>query len=491
MPLCRGESKLKRPYVPGPTHEVGWRSPYPRDMTAQLPPDSPIPEVGSLVGSWLVQARMGSGSHGVVFRVVSAQRPGAGSFALKLAREPSDPRFEREAWLLAHIRHASVPRFEDEGVWTSPGGYRYPYVVMEWVEGVPLYEWAEQYGLTLRQAIGQLAQLARALDATHPHGVHRDVKGGNVRVTPEGRAMLLDFGSGWYRRARKLTEGAMPPGTDRYRSPQLLFYKYALRRGAGKYYEGESSDDVYALGVTAYRLLAGAYPPRGPDSDSEEDSDPPPLVAPRGLKRRCPELAALVLRLLAEDPEARGSAKQVARELGRLFKLSSPALDLIWVERVSTDPLEKPVRPAPLSGSVLRTLARRATLAAVFIVLGALGALLTRNLQTGPVSAPQGTGSPDAGSVGMGEDAMASVTPAEAPPSSDPWVSRPMPTEPLPGQKRSPCNQRGAKEINGGCWANWVGAETAPCDKDKYEYKGRCYVPIMLSGGQPTSEEPR
>lgn len=468
------------------------------NMMAPHSPDSPVPEVGSSVGPWLVQERIGSGSHGVVFRVVSAERPEAGSFALKLAREPSDSRFEREAWLLSCTHHASVPRFEDSGSWTSPWGYRYPYVVMQCVEGVPLYEWAELYGLTLRQAIGQLAQVARALEATHRHGVHRDVKGGNIRVNPKGHAVLLDFGSCWYRDAKKLTEGAMPPGTDRYRSPQLLFYKFALRRGTGKYYEGEPPDDVYALGVTAYRLLSGAYPPRGPDSDTEEDSDPPPLVAPRGLARRCPELASLLLRMLAEDPEARGSAKQVAKELERLFKMSRPALDLPWVEGASPEPTDpKPARSVPLLGFLRRTLGRRLLALAAFFMLMGLWVLLTRNVRTpevavvkGPVRAPQGTGRPAAGSVGMGEGAMASVTPMEAPPSGDPWVSRPIPTDPLPGQKRPPCGQRGAVSINGGCWANWVGAETAPCDKDKYEHQGRCYVPVMLPGSQPASEEP-
>ncbi|HZI10547.1 MAG TPA: protein kinase, partial [Myxococcus sp.] len=121
-------------------------------MMARLPPNTRVPENGAVVGSWIVQERIGSGSHGVVFRVVHAERPDAGSFALKLAKEPSDERFEREAHLLSRIDHPSVPRLEDKGTWTSPRGQRYPYIVMQWVEGVSLYEWAAVHGLTLRQA---------------------------------------------------------------------------------------------------------------------------------------------------------------------------------------------------------------------------------------------------------------------------------------------------------------------------------------------------
>jgi eukaryotic-like serine/threonine-protein kinase len=166
---------------------------------AKLPPAPQVPEYGSRVGSWIVQERMGSGTHGVVFRAVRADRQDGRSYALKLAQEPDDARLEREVQLLSRLHHPSVPRLEGSGSWRSPRGVAYPYVVMEWVEGVPLYTWAAEHGLTLRQAIGQLAQVARALEATHRHGVHRDVKGGNVRVSPEGRAVLLDFGSCWYR----------------------------------------------------------------------------------------------------------------------------------------------------------------------------------------------------------------------------------------------------------------------------------------------------
>ena len=112
-----------------------------------------------------------------------------------MAKRPKDPRFEREAELL-RLGLPGAPRFEDEGLWTAPSGERYPYVVMELVQGLTLYSWF-QGGRTSREVLAVLAQVAGALASAHAQGaVHRDVKGENIRVTPEGRAVLVDWGSG-------------------------------------------------------------------------------------------------------------------------------------------------------------------------------------------------------------------------------------------------------------------------------------------------------
>jgi serine/threonine protein kinase len=409
-------------------------------MSAQLPPDSRIPEEGSRVGSWIVLERVGGGTHGVVFRAVHADRPEGPSYALKVARQPGDPRFEREATLLSRIRHPGVPRFEDQGVWTSPRGRHHPYFVMQWVEGVALYKWAEAHGVTLRQAIGQLAQVARALEATHEHGVHRDVKGDNVWVDPEGRVVLLDFGCCWYQGAAPLTDGAVPPGTEQYRSPALQLFRFALYAGAGRYYEAEAEDDVYALGVTAYRLLASTYPSL--ENAGEEDIGKPIRVTPpRGVAERCPELSELILRMLSEDPQARGSAGQIARELERLLRQVNPLLDAPWIDPSTMLPTDEtvgpesepelepePVRepelgqgpepesePSQFLQAEMLFQAGCATAVIMFVLL--LCVVLTHDWGSGAAisaAAPQGAGSTDAGAVGVGDEAMATVSPAVA-----------------------------------------------------------------------------
>ncbi len=181
-------------------------------MAAHFSPDTRAPKPEVLIGPWRVEERIGSGNNGVVFRAVHARQPGAGSYALKLARGPDDERFLREAQLLARIHHPAVPRYEGSGFWKGPGGKYYPYLVMQWAEGLRLYDWAELNGLTLRQALRLLAQVARALEATHVYGVHRDVKGDNVLVSPEGRVTLVDFGCCWYPDARPLTDSIIHRG---------------------------------------------------------------------------------------------------------------------------------------------------------------------------------------------------------------------------------------------------------------------------------------
>jgi serine/threonine protein kinase len=131
---------------------------------------------------------------------------------------------------------------------------------MELVEGAILYDWAREQQRSNLEVLRVLAQVAHALAAVHARGViHRDVKGDNIRVTPEGRAVLLDFGAGWYPGARALTDTAAPPGTTPYRAPELLRFIWRSYRNEEARWEARASDDLYALGVTAYRLVMGQY----------------------------------------------------------------------------------------------------------------------------------------------------------------------------------------------------------------------------------------
>ncbi|HEX8699316.1 MAG TPA: AarF/UbiB family protein, partial [Myxococcaceae bacterium] len=378
-------------------------------------------------------------------------------------------------------------------------------LVMQWVEGVPLYKWSEKHGLTLRQVIWQLAQAARALEATHEHGVHRDVKGDNVLVDDDGRVVLLDFGSCWYPGAPPLTAG-VPPGTEQYRSPQQVFFRFALGMGAGHYYVAPPYDDVYALGVTAYRLLASTYPPSSADLAADETAR---LVPPRGVAEVCPELSALVMRMLSEEPEARGTARQVAEALERLLRQANPFLDAIWIESSAAEPTQKTVpsepepdlEPEPVPApapSAQEGLSPRFGCLTAFIVLGTLVIVLTRDVNRrgvayteAPRTTPQGTGNPDGGTGGMGDEAMASVSPAGTPPSSGSGFTRQVLDGPLPGQKLPPCNKRGAVVIKGGCWVVIEGSGKPPCGPGDYEHEDRCYFPLLINAERvPTSDDP-
>jgi hypothetical protein len=220
------------------------------------------------------------------------------------------------------------------------------------------------------------------------------------------------------------------------------------------------------------------------------------LEAPRGLADWCPELSALILRMLSEDPLARGSAKQVAQELERLLKSANPALDRVWMEGASLPPTDKTrwVLPAWYPE---RQLTRIAAAAGVAIGAGLLVMLVTRDADkpkvayAEPQSEAQAPGRPDGGTGQIGNEAMASVHPAETPPVSGRVHSRQVPDEPLPGQKRPPCRLQKVVVINGGCWGVLEGEAKPPCQKGDYEYKERCYAPLFLGAERvPTSEEP-
>jgi len=453
------------------------------------------PDTGSQIGPWRILERMGSGTFGIVYRVCLAEEPGAGEYALKLARWAGDFRFEREAELLSRLRHPHVPGLRDRGIWQVSQRGWYPYLVMQWVEGLPLYLWAKQRGLTSRQALRVLGQVARALEATHLHGVHRDVKGDNVLVTSEGDAVLLDFGCCWYEGARPLTEGVLPPGTWPYRSPQAL--RHEREGNPAERYVGTPADDVYALGVTAYHLVTGTYPPR----DSE---DAPRLLPPSELATVAPELEALILRMLSEYPSVRGTAGELAEALEQAARSAGPVAD----ERVrpsrSMLPTERALRPGPTRWHLARQALRHGVrqYAGALGVAGTLAVCLLVGLALPPLhewparlAIVEEEEPADAGveerTVGLADagvdDSVLTAAQAHAYGPHEFAFGEPIPAKPEPGQKKPPCGES-QRAINGACWH--LLDDKPPCEA-AFEHDGRCFLPVLPKGRRPpTSEEP-
>ncbi|HEX8698010.1 MAG TPA: serine/threonine-protein kinase [Myxococcaceae bacterium] len=455
------------------------------------------PDAGTLIGPWRILERMGSGSFGIVYSVCLAEEPAAGEYALKLARQAGDLRFEREGELLSRIRHPHVPGLRERGVWQGSHRGWYPYLVMQWVEGLPLYLWAKQRGITSRHALRVLGQVARALEATHRHGVHRDVKGDNVLVTSDGDAVLVDFGCCWYQGARPLTVGVLPPGTRPYRSPQAL--RHEREGNPAERYLGTPADDVYALGVTAYHLVTGTYPPHGSE-------DAPRLLLPSELATVAPELEALILRMLSEYPSVRGTAGQLAEALERAAKSAGPLADEPVRPSRSMLPTERASRPGPtrwhLASQALRRHSKLLAVAGT-LAAGVLAAVLlltdlegTHEAEPVPLAAVEAEEQEE---PGMGEKAVgladggvdevlssAEQAPAYGVPNS--VLGSSALKKPVPGQRKAPCETRLQRAIIGFCW--WLLDERPPCGKGAYEHEERCYVPVVENGRQPTSEEP-
>jgi predicted Ser/Thr protein kinase len=446
------------------------------------------------VGSWRVVSLQGSGSYGVVYLVEKVGQADAGPFALKLAKHPLDPRFEREGELLSRIHHPCVPRLEARGWLTFPGGVPFPYLVMEWVEGMPLYAWAAQQERTSRQVLRLLAQVARALEATHAaEGVHRDVKGDNVRVRAEdGSAVLIDFGSGYFRGAPILTRQPPPPGTGKYWSPECLRFQWKWLRHPTMRYEAGPADDLYALGVMAYRLVTGVYPPPGVDFVETEEGTQLVQPAPVPVETRvtvCPELAALITQLLSDEPSARGSTAEVAEAFERAANIAGPRADQPITALSAQAPGASTPRAAPPRHE-LRGLQWLAVGVSVLLGFGVgwMAHKLTGLEPAGVAGSGRGASKQDADVVGLGDEVPAAPVSETSSKPERSGMALDMPKKPLPGQHRPPC-RKPAVEINGGCWVLLEEAPP-PCGARSIEWNKGCYVPLLELAQPPTSGRP-
>jgi serine/threonine protein kinase len=454
-----------------------------------------------------VVAWAGRGVHGAVYKAVPVDNPHASPVALKLALLPRDPRFAREVELLSCVRHPSVPRLWDHGEWQHPGGTLYPFLVMDWIDGAPLYDWARQHNPSSQEVMQLLAQLARALQAVHAQGcVHRDVKGDNVLVRhSDSRALLTDFGSGRYPDAVTLTPDILPPGTPAYCSPEASLFSLQFFRDPTARYSAQPADDLYALGVTAYRLVTGQYPEFAEPSQDEAGTwhlEGLASPAPRVLNPRvAPRLDALILRMLAIRAEARGTAAELAEALEQAAQHTSVAStrSLFEVSSRTVDPAERSSSPASP-----RSWRRRLAKAAALLALGGWAWwLIPSKFPEQPAGGSRAPGTAlreDGGASGLGDEA-ANASMAASPPPSVPGVkAEDTLPEPLPGQERPDAKGRCAHQrhipLNGGCW------KAVPIDREEcaalklaghngHMFKGACYVPVIVHGRQPTSEPVR
>jgi hypothetical protein len=451
----------------------------------------------------------------------------AGLVALKVALLPGDPRFAQEAELLRRLNHPSIPRLEDSGEWRHPWGEVFPYLAMEWLEGLPLYEWVERNGPTHPQVSLQLAQLAGALAVLQAQQcVHRDVKGDNILVRlKDGRAFLTDFGTGYYPGAAALTPPLWFPGTPAYRAPESRHFELQFGRDSRARYRAGPAEDLYALGVTAYRLLTGRYPgiggPRQDDAGNWgwEGVTPP---APHELNPQVePRLSALCLRMLSVHPEARGTAEQMAEALEQVARdsvppnsqsLSAPAplrsdesAPAPGAAELRAQAREKP----PGAGGSARPVTPRtptrpwgqgtATVTAVLVLAaGAWWAAEGKPEERHSVAraeADSASQQDDEDTTGLGEAAsFISVQTFPAPSAGEVLAEDPLP-EPTQGQARPDakgrCPRKWQVALNGGCW------KQLPLNREECEainghlFKGTCYMPITAIGRPPTSSPVR
>jgi len=231
------------------------------DDSASPPADSasvdgaPVAGVGSEVGPYRITEAIGSGGMGSVWRAERIDGRYESTVAIKLLRlsggGAAARRFELEGRYLARLTHPHIARLLDAGV-TVDGT---PYLVLEYVEGVPIDRYCDSLELEVVDRISLFLKVLDAVSHAHAHLiVHRDLKPSNIFVDADGTVKLLDFGiakllASETDRAFDITREVGSSLTPAFASPEQL------EDGAIS-----TSTDVYSAGLVLALLLAGRTP---------------------------------------------------------------------------------------------------------------------------------------------------------------------------------------------------------------------------------------
>jgi serine/threonine protein kinase/tetratricopeptide (TPR) repeat protein len=258
--------------------------------------DGSVKGPGGQIGPFRIERELGRGAVGVVYLAhdTKLNRPVAikslPAEVMENSKAPS--RFSREARLLASLNHPNIATIYDEFQETEDVAY----LILEYVPGQTLGERIAKRPLKLEEALSIALQIAEAVAAAHEHDViHRDLKPGNIKITPEGKVKVLDFGLakavGGEAADQKstVTEPGRVIGTPAYMSPEQARGKPADKRS-----------DIWSFGCVLYEMLAGRLPFRGETiSDTLANilqTEPNLEMLPRGtpdnivvLLRRCLE----------------------------------------------------------------------------------------------------------------------------------------------------------------------------------------------------------
>ena len=230
-----------------------------------------------------------------------------------LARDPSSQvRFRREAQAAASLNHPAIVAVYDTGEDRTATGAT-PYIVMEYVEGETLRDVIRREGrVAPERAMSLAADICAALDFSHRNGiVHRDVKPGNVMITPQGTVKVMDFGiaRAVSDSAATMTSTAAVIGTAQYLSPEQA-------RGEGV----DARSDVYSAGCLLYELVTGTPPFTGDSPVAvayqhvREDPRTPSSINPEIPS----ELDAILLKAMSKNPANRyQSAAEMRADLLR------------------------------------------------------------------------------------------------------------------------------------------------------------------------------
>jgi len=218
--------------------------------------------VGSTLGNYKILEKLGAGGQGTVYKAVDSKL--GRTVVIKvlpeelLAKAANVKRFEREARLASSLDHANICTIFDLNVING-----IHFIAMQYIPGRNVRQLVNGKALELESALSIAIQVTSALTVAHAQGIiHRDIKAGNVMVTDQGQAKVLDFGlakllddeaartSGIHH--TELTEVGIPYGTATYAAPEQA-------RGD----RVDSRADIFSTGVLLYEMLTGTWPFKG------------------------------------------------------------------------------------------------------------------------------------------------------------------------------------------------------------------------------------
>ena len=309
--------------------------------TSPLKRGSDVASTPERLGSFRLLREIGRGGMGTVFLAARDDDQFHQWVAIKLmnsdARDADTlARFRNERQILADLEHPLIARLYDGG--TTDDGR--PFLVMEYVDGVPIDEYCNTHTLSVAERLDLVLQVCSAVDHAHRNLlVHRDLKPSNILVTDAERPVLLDFGIAKLLAPNPGDEDGAPATragvrlmTPEYASPEQI--------------RGEpitTASDVYSLAVVLFELLTGRtpYPTRSNRFGKLEDevcerepltpSDaarrgPPATGPPEALRGLDDDLDAILLKALRKEPDERYSSVEALAEDIRRYRDGRPVL---------------------------------------------------------------------------------------------------------------------------------------------------------------------
>lgn len=288
---------------------------------------------GTQIGHYEIIEKIGEGGMGAIFLAKRSDQSYQQRVAIKLLHaslrtNETTARFQSERQILADLDHRNIARLLDGGE-TDEG---IPYLVMEFIEGVPLMAFLQENAMSLNQRLGLFLQICDAVNYAHQHLItHSDLKPANIMVTAKRGVKLLDFGIAKIERSASepaptddmLSQKAFVPHTPESSSPEQILQQQVTTR-----------TDVYALGVLLFKMLSDVSPYRHHLADLEQLKKailnlPTPLpsdcVSERKYQKQLQgDLDAIVSRAMQKNPADRYESVALLAEDVRCFMGAQP-----------------------------------------------------------------------------------------------------------------------------------------------------------------------